>query len=45
MAGFVAYRGVTAAAIEAMRASGFETAVSAGLSAALEKSRAMAAEA
>ncbi len=45
VAGFVAYRGVTAAAIEAMRASGFETAVSAGLSAALEKSRAMAAEA
>lgn len=43
VAAFVEYRGVTAAGIEAMRTSGFETAVSAGLSAALRKSRAMAA--
>jgi pyrroline-5-carboxylate reductase len=41
VAAFLDYRGVTAAAIEAMRASGFDSAVSAGLSAALEKSRAM----
>ena len=45
VAAFVEYRGVTAAAIEAMQASGFETAVSAGLSAALEKSRALSAPA
>ena len=38
---FVDYRGVTAAAIEAMRASGLEGAVSAGLAAALQKSRAL----
>lgn len=38
---FLEYRGVTAAAIEAMRAAGFETAVSAGLSAALNKSLAL----
>jgi pyrroline-5-carboxylate reductase len=35
---FLEYRGVTAAAIEAMQASGFEAAVSAGLEAALQKS-------
>jgi pyrroline-5-carboxylate reductase len=35
---FVSYRGTTAAAIEAMKAKGFDAAVSAGLSAALEKS-------
>lgn len=35
---FLEYRGVTAAAIEAMQASGFEAAVSAGLEAALKKS-------
>ena len=38
VAAFLEYRGVTAAAIEAMQASGFETAVSAGLAAALRKS-------
>jgi pyrroline-5-carboxylate reductase len=41
VAAFVEYRGVTAAAIAAMRAAGFETAVSAGLAAALEKSLAL----
>ena len=41
VAAFVDYKGVTAAAIEAMRASGFEGAVSAGLAAALQKSRAL----
>lgn len=35
VAAFVAYRGVTAAAIEAMRAAGFDAAVSSGLAAAL----------
>lgn len=35
---FAAYRGTTAAAIEAMRAAGFETAVAAGLAAALDRS-------
>lgn len=45
VAGFVEYRGVTAAAIEAMRSAGFEAAVSAGLSAALAKSRALRAPA
>lgn len=35
----VVYRGTTAAAIEVMRASGFETAVGAGLAAALDRSR------
>ena len=43
VAAFLEYRGVTAAAIEAMQASGFEAAVSAGLAAALEKSRALSA--
>ena len=43
MAAFVDYRGVTAAAIEAMRERGFEAAVSAGLAAALEKSLALSA--
>ena len=43
VAAFVDYRGVTAAAIEAMRAAGFDAAVSAGLSAALEKSLALRA--
>ncbi len=38
VAAFVDYRGVTAAGIEAMLASGFEEAVSAGLAAALVKS-------
>lgn len=38
---FVGYRGTTAAAIEAMRASGFEAAVANGLSAALDKAVAM----
>jgi pyrroline-5-carboxylate reductase len=41
VAAFVEYRGVTAAAIEAMRASGFDAAVLAGLAAALEKSLAL----
>lgn len=41
VAAFVDYRGVTAAAIEAMRGAGFDTAVSAGLDAALEKSLAL----
>ena len=45
VAAFVDYKGVTAAAIEAMRAAGFEAAVAAGLSAALEKSRALSAPA
>ncbi|MER2510496.1 pyrroline-5-carboxylate reductase dimerization domain-containing protein [Amaricoccus sp.] len=43
VATFVDYRGVIAAAIETMRARGFDTAVSAGLAAALEKSRALCA--
>lgn len=38
VAAFVDYRGVTAAAILAMRAAGFDTVVAAGLAAALEKS-------
>ena len=38
VAAFVDYRGVTAAGILAMREAGFDTAVSAGLAAALEKS-------
>lgn len=38
VAAFAEYRGVTAAALEAMQAAGFGEAVSAGLSAALEKS-------
>lgn len=38
---FVAYRGVIAAAIEAMRAGGFERSVEEGLSAALQKTRAL----
>ncbi|ESY73497.1 pyrroline-5-carboxylate reductase [Mesorhizobium sp. LNHC252B00] len=38
---FVNYRGTTAAAIEAMRAAGFEAAVRGGLAAALQKSVAM----
>jgi pyrroline-5-carboxylate reductase len=38
---FVAYRGTTAAAIEAMRANGFDSAVSEGLAAALRKSVSM----
>ena len=38
---FVAYRGITAAAIEAMRKAGFDEAVAAGLATALEKSRAL----
>ncbi|MFT3975183.1 MAG: pyrroline-5-carboxylate reductase dimerization domain-containing protein [Amaricoccus sp.] len=41
VAAFVDYRGVTAAAIEAMRAAGFDAAVSAGLAAALVKSEAL----
>jgi len=41
VAAFVDYRGVTAAGIEAMRAAGFDSAVSAGLAAALEKSLAL----
>jgi len=41
VAAFVDYRGVTAAAIEAMRAAGFDAAVAAGLAAALEKSEAL----
>ncbi|MFO1106075.1 MAG: pyrroline-5-carboxylate reductase dimerization domain-containing protein [Amaricoccus sp.] len=43
VAAFVDYRGVTAAAIEAMRAGGFDAAVVAGLAAALDKSRTLAA--
>jgi pyrroline-5-carboxylate reductase len=39
VAAFVDYRGVTAAAIEAMRAAGFDDAVAAGLAAALKKSQ------
>ncbi|MFO1142805.1 MAG: pyrroline-5-carboxylate reductase dimerization domain-containing protein [Amaricoccus sp.] len=42
VAAFVEYRGVTAAAIEAMRAAGFEDAVAAGLAAALAKARTLA---
>lgn len=42
---FVEYRGVTAAGIEAMRAAGFDGAVSAGLAAALKKSLALGAPA
>ena len=38
---FVAYRGTTAAGIEAMRANGFDGAVAEGLSAALQKSVSM----
>lgn len=38
---FVEYRGTTAAAINAMRASGFETSISKGLEAALRKSVSM----
>jgi pyrroline-5-carboxylate reductase len=34
---FVRYRGITTAAIEAMRGSGFEEAVAAGLSAAFDR--------
>lgn len=45
VAAFVDYKGVTAAAIEAMRAGGFDVAVAAGLAAALEKSRALSAPA
>lgn len=41
VAAFVNYRGVTAAAIEAMQASGFEDAVRAGPAAALEKTLSM----
>ncbi len=41
VAAFVDYRGVTAAAIEAMQAGGFDAVVSAGLAAALEKSAAL----
>ena len=43
VAAFVDHRGVTAAAIEAMREAGFDAAVSAGLAAALEKSLALRA--
>jgi pyrroline-5-carboxylate reductase len=43
VAAFIAYKGVTAAALETMRASGFEGAVSAGLAAALKKSLEMSA--
>ncbi|HMQ92900.1 MAG TPA: pyrroline-5-carboxylate reductase dimerization domain-containing protein [Amaricoccus sp.] len=43
VAAFVEYRGVTAAAIQAMQASGFDAAVSAGLSAALQASHALSA--
>jgi pyrroline-5-carboxylate reductase len=43
VAAFVDYGGVTAAGIAAMRAAGFDTAVAAGLAAALEKSRALGA--
>jgi len=38
---FLDYRGTTAAAIEAMRAGGFEAAVADGLAAALQKSVSM----
>jgi pyrroline-5-carboxylate reductase len=41
VAAFVEYRGVTAAALQAMRAGGFEQAVSAGLAAALQKALAL----
>ncbi len=41
VAAFVEYRGVTAAAIEAMRAGGFDAVVAAGLAAALRKSEAL----
>ena len=43
VAAFVAYRGVTAAGIEAMRAAGFDAAVSSGLATALEKTLALRA--
>lgn len=43
VAAFVDYRGVTAAAIETMRAAGFDAAVTAGLAAALKKSLALGA--
>lgn len=43
VAAFVDYRGVTAAAIAAMRAGGFDETISAGLAAALEKSLALSA--
>ena len=38
---FIEYRGTTAAALEAMQAGGFETAVRDGLAAALQKARSM----
>lgn len=41
MAAFVAYRGITAAAIEAMQAGGFDALVSTGLAAALKASEAL----
>ena len=41
---FLNYRGTTAAAIEAMRAGGFDGAVAAGLAAAMTKAIAMGAE-
>ena len=41
VAAFVDYRGVTAAAIEAMRAEGFEKVIGAGLAAALKKSKSL----
>ena len=41
MAAFLDYRGVTAAAIEAMGAAGLQSAISAGLAAALARSRAL----
>jgi pyrroline-5-carboxylate reductase len=41
VAAFVEYRGVTATAIEAMRAGGFDELVSAGLAAALKKSESL----
>jgi pyrroline-5-carboxylate reductase len=41
VASFLDYRGTTAAAIEAMRGAGFDTAVAAGLSAAATKSASM----
>ena len=43
VAAFVDYRGVTAAAIEAMRGAGFDAAVSSGLATALEKTLALRA--
>jgi pyrroline-5-carboxylate reductase len=44
VAAFVSYRGVTAAAIEAMVAGGFQALVSAGLSAALKKAASLGRE-